>query len=103
MSRCRITVVKKELYTDLIDRYCDPATVPCEVFQVGDEFIADRNSYFKMQFEKPFCSEAWHAISPYVFTMIQGGEPSWAVDHAVLACCNDGARPVVFRLERIED
>lgn len=103
MSKCRITVVKKELYADLVTQYCDPATVPCEVFQVGDVFLVDRKNYFRMEFEKPFCSEAWHAISPYVFTMLQGGEPSWAVNHTILACCNDGARPVVFKLERIDD
>ena len=44
MSKCRITVVKKDLYADLIARYCDPATVPCEVFEVGDEFLVDRES-----------------------------------------------------------
>ena len=102
MSKCRITVVKKDLYADLIARYCDPATVPCEVFEVGDEFLVDRESFFNLRFRKPFCSEAWNAISTYVFTMVQGGEPSWAVNHTILACCNDGARPVVFKLERID-
>ena len=103
MSKCRITVVKKDLYADLIARYCDPATVPCEVFEVGDEFLVDRESFFNLRFRKPFCSEAWNAISTYVFTMVQGGEPSWAVNHTILTCCNDGARPVVFKLERIDD
>ena len=96
MSKCRITVAKKDLYADLIARYCDPATVPCEVFEVGE-------SFFNLRFRKPFCSEAWNAISTYVFTMVQGGEPSWAVNHTILTCCNDGARPVVFKLERIDD
>ena len=103
MSKCRITVVKKDLYTDLIARYCDPATVPCEVFEVGDEFLVDQESFFNLRFRKPFCSEAWNAISIYVFTMVQGGEPSWAVNHTILTCRNDGARPVVFKLERIDD
>ena len=78
MSKCRITVAKKDLYADLIARYCDPAAVPCEVFEVGDEFLVDRESFFNLRFRKPFCSEAWNAISTYVFTMVQGGEPSWA-------------------------
>ena len=91
MSKCRITVVKKDLYADLIARYCDPATVPCEVFEVGDEFLVDRESFFNLRFRKPFCSEAWNAISTYVFTMVQGGEPSWAVNHTILTCRNDGA------------
>ena len=84
-------------------RYCDPATVPCEIFEVGDEFLVDRESFFNLRFRKPFCSEAWNAISTYVFTMVQGGEPSWAVNHTILTCRNDGARPVVFKLERIDD
>ena len=58
MSKCRITVVKKDLYADLIARYCDPATVPCEVFEVGDEFLVDRESFFNLRFQKSFCSEA---------------------------------------------
>lgn len=66
MSKCRITVVKKDLYADLIARYCDPATVPCEIFEVGDEFLVDRESFFNLRFRKPFCSEAWNAISTYV-------------------------------------
>ena len=49
MSKCRITVVKKDLYADLIARYCDPATVPCEVFEVGDEFLVDRESFFNLR------------------------------------------------------
>ena len=48
MSKCRITVVKKDLYADLIARYCDPAAVPCEVFEVGDEFLVDRESFFNL-------------------------------------------------------
>lgn len=94
---------KEDLYADLIARYCDPATVPCEVFEVGDEFLVDQESFFNLRFRKPFCSEAWNAISTYVFTMVQGGEPSWAVNHTILTCCNDGARPVVFKPERIDD
>ena len=98
MSKCRITVVKKDLYADLIARYCDPAK--------HDRFVhivSGRESFFNLRFQKPFCSEAWNAISTYVFTMVQGGEPSWAVNHTILTCCNDGARPVVFKLERIDD
>ena len=53
MSKCRITVVKKDLYADLIARYCDPAAVPCEVFEVGDEFLVDQESFFNLRFLKP--------------------------------------------------
>lgn len=52
MSKCRITVVKKDLYADLIAQYCDPATVPCEIFEVGDEFLVDQESFFNLRFRK---------------------------------------------------
>ena len=73
---------------------------------VSSEITAENSTAVPLhflRFRKPFCSEAWNAISTYVFTMVQGGEPSWAVNHTILTCCNDGARPVVFKLERIDD
>ena len=36
-----------------------------------------------------FCGEAWDAISRYVYTALQGG-------------FNDGTRPVIFKIERID-
>ena len=105
MSKCRITVVKKDLYADLIARYCDPAAVPCEVFEVGDEFLVDRESFFNLRFRKPFCSEAWDAIARYLYTGLQGGSimKGWMKEeNAMIACCSDGTRPVIFKIERID-
>lgn len=57
MSKCKITVIKKEYYPDLVQKYCqNPASGPCH---------------------------------RYSKTMI--------------ACCNDGTRPVIFRLQRIDE
>ena len=53
----------------------------------------------------PFCSEAWDAISRYIYTALQGGSimHGWMKDDRVMiACCNDGTRPVIFRIERID-
>ena len=50
----------------------------------------------------PFCSEAWDAISRYIYTAdsIMHG---WTKDDKVMiACCNDGTRPVIFKIERID-
>ena len=103
MAKCRLTVVQKTLFPDLISRYCDPNTVPCEIFEEGQSFEISREDYFAMRLPEGFCSEAWTAIHHYLFAMFEGGMPSWAVDNSILACCNDGARPVVFRIEKIED
>lgn len=52
-----------------------------------------------------FCGEAWDAISRYVYTALQGGSimRNWTNDdRMMIACCNDGTRPVIFKLERID-
>ena len=105
MSKCKITVVRTDMFEDLIRRYCTPEeTVPCKVFHVGDTFLLDREDYFTLTTPPGrFCAEAWQAISQYVFTLLQDQDISWMHNGTMLACCNDGARPVVFLLERIPD
>ena len=53
----------------------------------------------------PFCSEAWDAISRYIYTGLQGGSvmAGWMKDENVMiTCCSDGTRPVIFKIERID-
>ena len=52
-----------------------------------------------------FCGEAWAAVSRYVYTALQGGAimQGWTNDERMMiACCNDGTRPVIFKIERID-
>ena len=52
-----------------------------------------------------FCGEAWDAVSRYVYTALQGGSimRGWTNDdRMMIACCNDGTRPVIFKIERID-
>lgn len=53
----------------------------------------------------PFCSEAWDAISRYLYAAIEGGSVmrSWMrEENTMITCCNDGTRPVIFKIERID-
>ena len=53
----------------------------------------------------PFCSEAWDAISRYIYTGLQGGSimKGWMKkENEMITCCNDGTRPVIFKIERID-
>lgn len=50
-------------------------------------------------------SEAWDAISRYIYTGMQGGSimKDWMRDeNTMITCCNDGPRPVIFKIERID-
>lgn len=53
----------------------------------------------------PHCSEAWDAISRYIYTGLQGGAimRGWMNDERIMiACCSDGTRPVIFKIERMD-
>ena len=53
----------------------------------------------------PHCSEAWDAISRYIYTGLQGGSimKGWMNrENIMITCCNDGTRPVIFKIERID-
>ena len=103
MQQCRITVVKKMFNPDLAAEYCQGEVGPCPCFQEGDEFVCG--------LEKPpgFCDWAWRDIHPFVAVLFAGGNFSHGLfegwmkdDHTIIACCSDGIRPVVFRIELFE-
>lgn len=56
-----------------------------------------------------FCDGAWHAIYPYVFALANGAKSFWFSnswvrnDGVAIACCNDGLRPVFFKLEATDE
>jgi len=104
--KCKITVLRRELFQDLADEYlADPQSGKCPFFQDGQEFLVDNQGFFRMM-KGEFCSEAWDCISRYVYSALQGGSimRGWTNDERVMiACCNDGTRPVIFKLERIDE
>ena len=108
--KCKITVLRKECYSELQERYLsDPKSGACPCFEVGDEFVLERNSerddFWHMLDGKFPCAEAWDCIKRYVYSALQGGSimRGWTNDEKMMiACCNDGTRPVIFKIERID-
>lgn len=104
MAKCKITVLRRMLNEDYAREYCaNPETGICTAFQEGQVFVLDNQ-------DKPagFCEEAWSAITRYVFAFVTGGgdffSGRWMKDgKTMIACCNDGIRPVVFKLERVDE
>lgn len=77
MSKCKITVLRREYYQDLADQYlADPQVGKCPLFKEGQEFILERGNgkddFWNMMNGK-FCSEAWDAVSRYIYAALQGG------------------------------
>ena len=126
--KVKVTVIDKKLYPELQEKYCsDPKSGPCPCYNVGDEFIFERdgktdhfwhgglNTLVKTDADPsrvaggpdmPHCSEAWDAISRYIYAGLQGGSimKGWMKEENVMiACCSDGTRPVIFKIERMDE
>ena len=128
--KVKVTVIDKKLYPELQARYCaDPEAGACPCYNVGDEFVFERygsaDDFWHMGLNTlrqtslptesragiaggpalPHCSEAWDAIARYIYTGLQGGSimKGWMKEeNTMIACCSDGTRPVIFKIERID-
>lgn len=106
---CKITVLETKVFADYQQAYlANPASGPCPFFKAGDTFVlkrtGERDDFYHLMDGK-FCGEAWDCISRYVYTALQGGSimHKWTNDERMMiACCNDGTRPVIFKIERID-
>ncbi len=102
MATGKITVLKRMANADIADEYMkeEHRIVPCPYLEDGQEFI------FEDWGAVPdgLCSWAWMDIHKGVMLVMGGGSsPSVKHEGMVIACCSDGARPVVFKIERLED
>lgn len=126
--KVKLTVLDKKLYPDLQAEYCaNPQAGACRCYNVGDEFIfcrdEERDDFWHMGLntlvktsadpgtvaggpKMPHCSELWDSISRYIYTGLQGGSimRGWMKEeNTMIACCSDGTRPVIFKIERIDE
>ncbi len=107
--KCKVTVIDKKCFTEYQESYlADPAAGACPFYQIGDEFIFERyggEDTFWLTGNGTQCGEAWDCISRYIYTALQGGSimRGWTNDERMMiACCNDGTRPVIFKIERLD-
>ncbi|MBO5364220.1 MAG: TIGR04076 family protein [Clostridia bacterium] len=101
MKKCRITIMKKVHYDDLMAQYENPIEHACDLKE-GQVFIANG-------WEKPdgFCRSAWETVSPFVMALSHGGGnfyDGWMKNpKTAMISCNDGFRPVSFYIEALEE
>jgi len=101
MNKVSITVIKTEMKMDLIEQYGNPLLSECPYHKVGDTYITT--------FQKPeqLCADAWCCIEKYVFALAHTNESlfwgDWSKHGVAVVCCNDGFRPVYFKIERLNE
>ena len=103
MYKCRISVLEVQFNKALAEQYGVQNIGPCPYHSVGQVY----EGYHR----KPegFCDEAWKAIHHYVFALVHGVTDPFFSNRWLryggisINSCNDGLRPVIFKIERIEE
>ena len=101
MKICKITVMKKVVHQDLIERYENPIEHACDI-ELGQTFISKEGKR-----PEGLCESAWESMRPFVETLAEGGGnfyDGWMKnEYSAMISCNDGFRPVSFFIERVEE
>lgn len=101
MKRVKITVLRKEYYSDLAEEYLTDGkeTGSCSLLNEGDEFIFEGSATMP----EGFCPWAWIDIYHSVSAISSGSTyaPWNKKDGQTIVCCTDGIRPVIFKVEAI--
>ena len=105
MAKVKISVIKKvsgeDLYGDSPPvSYNQKVVSPiCDRFELGQEFLLD-----SIDCPDGFCHWAFADIQRDLVHIFFNGSYPWLNEEGVaISCCTDGLRPVIFKLERIED
>ena len=88
MKKVKITILKRTIQEDLAKEYGIDDFPKCPLME-----------------DNAVCDEAWKAIYQYVFALAHGATETfysgtWIKEPGIaIVCCNDGLRPVIFKLE----
>ena len=105
MPRAKITVLKRTFHRNLVDEYVVDEALrstfgACFVFGGGQTFLSE--DWPSMP--EGFCERAWPDIRHEVAMVMYGASIPWIEQPGrTITCCNDGLRPVIFLIERVED
>jgi uncharacterized repeat protein (TIGR04076 family) len=98
--KCKITVIKRSLNQDIIDKYLQGGADNsglCTTFKEGDEFFV----YSEFQMPENFCHWAWADIRKDIIAVINGVQYSWFKQKGItISGCTDWFRPVLFKIEK---
>ena len=101
MAKAKITVLRRMVNEDFIAEYlgADSSVGPCSLVEDGQVFIQE-----DWRPPEGFCPWAWSDIHKEIILVRRGGSQGGRMpEGTAIACCTDGFRPVVFKIERIED
>ena len=105
MPKCKITVLRKtEPEQDLVQEYLyaslrEKGYGACPAFETWQEFVVDSTKV-----PEGFCNWAWADIQRDVVAVALGADFPWIKQRGTtITCCTDAFRPVIFKVERMEN
>jgi uncharacterized repeat protein (TIGR04076 family) len=105
MPKCKITILKRTVNQDLIDEYLEDEYKDhgaCACFHEGQEFVID-TSTMPEDFSS-ICPWAWADIRQDIMIVASGGNmPGIKPRGTIITGCRDWFRPVIFKVERMEN
>lgn len=100
-AKCRISVVKRSVNPDIIDRYMKKGMKnkePCSKVNLGDEFLV----FSEFHMPENFCHWAWADIRHDVMAVINGARFPWFEEGGMtISGCTDWFKPVLFKIEKL--
>lgn len=101
----KLTVVRTEFYPELaadLDMNIEDnkSFGSCPVFKVGQEILITGVDDIPKEFDCPW---AWADIERDIALILYGGQPQPVLKNpnSMYSCCDEGLRPVIFKLERV--
>ena len=101
MNYVKITVLKKDYNKNLVLQYGVDGLKQYPMLHEGQEIICKRHNQ-----PKEICEEAWKSMQHYALyhgSDIPFGNKWMKYPGIAIVTCNDGLRPVTFKLELIQD
>lgn len=103
MKDVRITVIKKELDQDLINKHMTPeraAKARACSMEIGQSFLVSQ----PVMCPQGLCPWAWHDIESFVrIAAFDGKLEDQVPEDSWVRCCTDAFRPVAFLIEPLRN
>ena len=95
----KITVMKRLFNEDMARDYTTREWKRCDRVKDGQEFISEGGG----EMPPGFCGPAWVDIMRYSLALGRGADFVGTTPGVFVTCCTDGYRPVIFKIERVDD
>ncbi len=102
MKDVRITVIKKALDRELVEKHTTPARA--EAFHACSMAVGDTVHVSQpVMYPEGLCPWAWHDIESFAWIAAFEGKTEEGVpENSWVRCCTDAFRPVTFLIEPLE-